>query len=42
MTIMADEVFEVRANAKQLVLLRKSRDYDPPITTPLLRCHSRP
>ena len=29
MTIMADEVFEVRANAKQLVLLRKSRDYDP-------------
>ena len=28
-TIMADEVFEVRANAKQLVLLRKSRNYDP-------------
>jgi len=28
-TIMADEVFEVRANGKQLVLLRKSRDYDP-------------
>ena len=28
-TIMADEVFEVRANAKQLVLLRKPRDYDP-------------
>jgi hypothetical protein len=28
-TIMANEVFEVRANAKQLVLLHKSRDYDP-------------
>jgi len=28
-TIMADEVFEVRANAKQFVLLRKSRNYDP-------------
>jgi hypothetical protein len=26
---MADEVFEVRANGKQLILLRKSRDYDP-------------
>ena len=26
---MADEVFEVRTNAKRLVLLRKSPDYDP-------------
>ncbi len=26
---MADEMFEVRANGKQLVLLRKARDYDP-------------
>ena len=26
---MADEVFEVRANGKQLTLLRKPRDYDP-------------
>ena len=28
-TNMANEVFEVRANGKQLVLLRKPRDYDP-------------
>jgi hypothetical protein len=28
-TTMADEVFEVRANGKPLVLPRKSRDYDP-------------
>ncbi len=28
-TIMEDEVFEVRANGKQLTLLRKPRDYDP-------------
>jgi hypothetical protein len=28
-TIMADEVFEVRTNGKQLVLLRKSRTYNP-------------
>ena len=28
-TIKANEVFEVRANGRQLVLLRKSRDYDP-------------
>jgi hypothetical protein len=26
---LADEVFEVRANGKQLTLLRKPRDYDP-------------
>ena len=26
---MANEVFEVLANGKQLVLLRKPRDYDP-------------
>jgi hypothetical protein len=28
-TIMVDEVLEVRANGTRLVLLRKSRDYDP-------------
>jgi hypothetical protein len=28
-TIMADEAFEVRANGKQLTLLRKPREYDP-------------
>jgi len=37
-TIMANEKFEVRANGKQLVLLRKSRDYDPSEHARLWRC----
>ena len=41
-TIMADEVFEVRAIGKQLTLLRKPRDYDPSDHDTLLRCYRRP